>query len=352
MRNKEFRFPVTVLIGSEISNLRKIAHGKQIDPGFRVKYGTTAAVSTILTAFSKIDSLINARKIKNFEITEPPVFIIAFWRSGTTLLHNLLCQNPEFGFVSTFQTVFPNHTLSNQWWLKFVASPFLPEKRPADDVKFEWNNPQEEEMALGNMQEISFYNFMYFPKELNEYAEKGLMLDKLSPDELKKWKEDYLRLMKIALLNTGGKRLISKNPPNAFRIKQLLEMFPEAKFINIKRNPEEVIFSFKRFITEVLKGTALQEINEEMIDKDTRYLYDLYTEIYNRDKHLIPEGNLIEVDYHEFVKDKHKCIKQIYDELALEGYEKALPRMNQYLEDTKDFKPWDFRNKKGKKKEE
>ena len=352
MRNKEFRFPVTVLIGSEISNLRKIARGKQIDPGFRVKYGATATVSTILTAFSKTESLINARKIKNFEITEPPVFIIAFWRSGTTLLHNLLCQNPDFGFVSTFQTVFPNHTLSNQWWLKFVASPFLPEKRPADNVKFEWDNPQEEELALGNMQEVSFYNFMYFPKELNEYAENGLMLDNLSPDELKKWKEDYLRLMKIALLNTGGKRLISKNPPNAFRIKQLLEMFPEAKFINIKRNSDEVIFSFKRFITEVLKGTALQEINEEMIDKDTRYLYDLYTEIYNRDKHLIPEGNLIEVDYHEFVKDKHKCIKRIYDELKLDGYEKALPRMNQYLEDTKDFKSWDFRNKKGKKKEE
>jgi hypothetical protein len=352
MRNKEFRFPVTVLIGSEISNLRKIAHGKHIDPGFRVKYGTTAAVSTILTAFSKIDSLINARKIKNFEITEPPVFIIAFWRSGTTLLHNLLCQNPDFGFVSTFQTVFPNHTLSNQWWLKFVASPFLPEKRPADDVKFEWENPQEEEMALGNMQEFSFYNFMYFPKDFKDYVAKGLMLDKMSEKELKKWKEDYLRLIKIALLNTGGKRLISKNPPNAFRIKQLLEMFPEAKFINISRKPEEVIFSFKRFITEVLKGTALQETSEEMINKRTRELYDLYTEKYHADKLLIPEGNLIEIDYHEFVKDKHKYIKRIYDELGLEGYEKALPRMNRYLEDTKDFKPWNFRSKKGKKKED
>jgi len=129
-------------------------------------------------------------------------------------------------------------------------------------------------------------------------------------------------------------------------------MFPEAKFINISRKPEEVVFSFKRFITEVLKGTALQETSEEMINKRTRELYDLYTEKYHADKLLIPEGNLIEIDYHEFVKDKHKYIKRIYDELGLEGYEKALPRMNRYLEDTKDFKPWNFRSKKGKKKED
>lgn len=348
-RNKEFKFPVTVLIGSEIDNLKRISRNKRIDPGYLNKYRATAVVSTILTAFSKFESSWNAKQLEKTKISKPPVFIVAFWRSGTTLLHNLLCQNPEFAFVSTFQTVFPNHTLSNQWWLKYLASPFLPEYRPADKVKFEWENPQEEELALGNMQETSFYNFMYFPNNFNEYVNKGLIIDNLSPEELKTWEDTYCRLIKTATINTGGNRFISKNPPNAFRIKQFLKMFPDAKFINISRNPDEVLFSFKRFWVEVLRGTALQDFDIDMIDKRTRELFALYTEKYNTDKHLIPEGNLVELDYHEFVEDKIEGIKHIYDTLELDGFESSLPMMEQYLEDTKEFQPWDHRKAQKKK---
>ncbi|MEE4259199.1 MAG: sulfotransferase [Bacteroidales bacterium] len=342
-RNKEFKFPVTVLIGSEIDNLRKISRNTHIDTGFLNKYRATMAVSAILTAFSRFESSWNAKQLEKVQITKAPIFIVAFWRSGTTLLHNLLCQNPEFAFVSTFQTVFPNHTLSNQWWLKHVASPFLPEYRPADKVKFEWENPQEEELALGNMQETSFYNFMYFPNDFKEYVEKGLLIDGLSDDELKTWEDAYCRLIKTALINSGGNRFISKNPPNAFRIKQFLKMFPDAKFINITRNKDEVIFSFKRFMIEVLKGTALQDFEPDMIDKRTRELYALYLERYNADKHLIPKGNLVEIDYHEFVDHKIEGIKHVYESLNLDGFEASLPNIEQYLEETKDFQPWNHR---------
>jgi len=349
VRNKEFRFPVTVLIGSEIKNLRKISRHRRIDSGFKGKYLATATVSTILTAFSRVERLITAKKFRDTKITDPPVFIIGFWRSGTTLLHNLLCQNPEFAFVSTYQTVFPNLTISNQWWLKHVASPFLPEYRPADKVKFEWANPQEEEMALGNMQDISFYNFMYFPKDFNEFVKNGLMIDKLSEEELKKWEENYCRIIKTAIINTGGSRFISKNPPNAFRIKQLLEMFPDARFINITRDSDEVIFSFNRFMMEVINGTALQDFGPDVLDKRTRELYSLYTENYNADKHLIPKNHLVEIDYHEFVKHKIEGIKHIYDTLELDGFDASLPMMEQYLDDTKDFQPWDHRKSTVKK---
>lgn len=348
-RNKEFRFPVTVLIGSEIKNLRKISRNRSIDPGFKWKYLATTIVSTILTAFSKTERLITAKRFRNTKIANPPIFIIGFWRSGTTLLHNLLCQNPEFAFVSTFQTVFPNHTISNQWWLKYVASPFLPEYRPADKVKFEWKNPQEEEMALGNMQDVSFYNFMYFPKDFKEFVDNGLMIDKLSEEELKKWEDTYCRLIKTAMINTDGSRFISKNPPNAFRIKQLLSMFPDALFINITRDPDEVIFSFNRFMMEVVEGTALQDFGPEELDKHTRELYSLYKEKYNKDKHLIPKGHLVEIDYHKFVKDKIEGIKHIYDTLGLDGFDASLPMMQQYLDDTKGFQPWDHRKSKVKK---
>ena len=105
-QNKEFKLPVTVLIGSEIKNLKRISRNKRIDPEYLNKYRATTVVSTILTAFSKFESSWNATQLEKTKISKPPIFIVAFWRSGTTLLHNLLCQNPEFAFVSTFQRGF------------------------------------------------------------------------------------------------------------------------------------------------------------------------------------------------------------------------------------------------------
>jgi hypothetical protein len=342
-KEKEFKLPVTVLIGSNYRNMRNITRGMRIDPGYKLKHGITLSISTILTLFSAIENKNKAKLIEQTKISKPPVFVVAFWRSGTTLLHNLLCQNPDFAFVSTFQTVFPNHTLSNQWWLKYVGAPFIPEYRPADKVKLDWDNPQEEELSLGNMQENSYYNFMYFPNSFEKYLNKGLLLENMDEEELINWEETYIKLIKTALINTEGQQFVSKNPPNAFRITQLLKMFPDAKFINIERNEDEVIFSFKRFMVEVLKGTALQDFNEEILDKQVRELYDLYVEKYNKDKLLIPEGNLVKINYHEFVDHKIEGIKHVYDSLGLEGFEEALPNMQQYLEDTKDFKPWDHR---------
>ncbi len=348
VRNKKFRFPVTVLIGSDIGNLRKITRNKHIDPAYLNKYRATVAVSSILTVFSKLEKSFTGTRLENTKITEPPVFIIAFWRSGTTLLHNLLCQNPDFGYVSTFQTVFPNHTILNQWWLKLIAAPFFPKTRPADNMPLEWDNPQEEEMAVGNMQEYSFYNFMYFPKNLQDFIENGLMIDNLPPAELESWKKDYLRMIKIALLNTGGKQLISKNPPNAFRIQQLLKMFPDAKFINITRNQEEVIVSFKRFMKGVFRGTALQDVDDVTLENNIRLLYDLHKEKLIEGRKLIPEKNMLEIDYTDFIEHKIETIHHIYDTFGLQGYEQSLPMMQQYLDDTKDFKPWDHRKKKSR----
>ncbi len=349
VRNKKFRFPVTVLIGSEIGNLRKITRNRHIDPAYRNKYRTTVAVSSILTAFNKTERLLTRRKLKKVQITDPPVFIVAFWRSGTTLLHNLLCQNPEFAYVSTFQTVFPNLTLLNQGWLKLIAAPFFPKTRPADNLPLEWNNPQEDEMAVGNMQEHSFYNFMYFPNDLPEFVENGLIIDRLPPQQLKAWKQDYHPMLKIAMLNTGGTRLMLKNPPTAFRIKQMLDMFPDAKFINITRDKEEVVQSFKRFMKGVFKGTSLQDIDDETLENDIRLLHKLHKEKLEEGRQLIPEINMMEIDYSHFIDNKLETIKKIYDTFGLQGYEETLPMMQQYLDNAKDFKPWDYRKQTSKK---
>ncbi len=94
--------------------------------------------------------MINPRFKKKSIVTDP-IFIIGHWRSGTTHLHNLLCKDPQMGYITTYQSVFPD-TLFNKlgrFLFKGFSSLLIPGKRQGDNVKLGPSLPQEEEFALG-----------------------------------------------------------------------------------------------------------------------------------------------------------------------------------------------------------
>jgi hypothetical protein len=63
-------------------------------------------------------------------------------------------------------------------------------------------------------------------------------------------------------MNTGGVRYVSKNPCNIFRIRTLINLFPDARFIFLYRNPYTVVESLCRFVNAVLPGSELQHLEE------------------------------------------------------------------------------------------
>lgn len=336
-QNRDFRFPVTSQVGSSFNNIIKISSDKDVDKGYKKKFFFTKMVSKILDVPRFFEEAHYNRKIEKLEIEQPPIFIIGFWRSGTTVLHNMLCQNPDFGYVTTFQSVFPNLCFLNQWWIRNIAKFMLPEKRPGGDMKFDFKLPQEEEIALSNMQHISFYNFFYYPNEIDSSIEKSLFFRNITKEEFEQWKQNYYRLVKIALLNTKGKRFISKNPPNTFRIKLLLDMFPDAKFIYIHRNTYQTLFSFVKFINSVHEGIKYQDYNVKAHNVKLIGLYKQMLDQYELDKQLIPEGNLIDIKFENFEKNMLSEIERIFSTLDLPGYEKAKPIIEKSYNEIGDY---------------
>ena len=65
------------------------------------------------------------RKIKRTRLEQDPIFVIGHWRSGTTLLHELLVRDPRHTYPDTYACFAPNHFLISSWiikpCLKFVA---------------------------------------------------------------------------------------------------------------------------------------------------------------------------------------------------------------------------------------
>ena len=331
-KKRPFKFPVSILIGSTPANILRVIKGHRIDLRYYPKFMLTFLVSIIFEFFNLAEKLLYFKKLRKTHINEQPVFIIGFWRSGTTMLHSFLCQDPQAGYVTTFQGVFPNLVLSQNKWFKSFVNSILPKNRPFDGYAMDMDFPQEEDFAMMSLQPKSLYKMFYFPKDYKNIYAKELYLEQLTENERKRWKSNYLSLISKAMLSTGGKRYFSKNPCNIFRVKTLTELFPDAKFIFIYRNPYPVVESLYRFANAILPGSELQHLDKGIPRSFFIQLYKEAIDEYLRIKTSITPQNLIEIKYEEFKKQPIEMIRDVYDRFGIEGFEKALPYMTSYFE--------------------
>ena len=57
------------------------------------------------------EKLLSMERLKSTAMDQAPIFIIGHWRSGTTYLHNLLCQDRTLGHMDMLQAVAPEMML-------------------------------------------------------------------------------------------------------------------------------------------------------------------------------------------------------------------------------------------------
>lgn len=276
-------------------------------------------------------------KIKETNVQYPPVFIIGHWRSGTTYLHELLSQDPQFCYVSLWNTLLPDSFLIFEPMKKFLSR-FLPSKRPMDEIKVEMDGPYKDEAALAVLFPWSFFHCVHFPRNAEEQYQKSVHFNGLSTEEKTKWKATYLTLIKTVTFANQGKRLLSKNPSNTARITTLLELFPQARFIHIYRNPYMVYLSTKKMRHNVLRQLALQDTSEDDIEKHVIHDYIALMERFFEQKKTLTPDQLVEIRYEDFISDPLAQVKQIYQQLKLPGLDHALPEMKKYLKKQSKYK--------------
>ena len=300
--------------------------------------GTFVTLASIFLSPARfLSNLRYGKRIENYEIDKPPIIIIGHWRSGTTYLHELLSQDPQFCYVSLWNTMIPNGFITLEPTKNFLSR-FLPKKRPMDEIRVQADGPYEEEAAIAVFFPWSFFHCLHFPKNAEEQYLKSIHFQGLSSEEIEEWKKRYLNFMKSVVFSNNGKRLLLKNPANTTRIKTLLEIFPNARFVHIYRNPYKVYFSTVKMRNNVLEKLALQNGSKVEIEKQVINNYKRVMKTFFEQKKLIPKDRYVEVKYEDLVKNPVKQVKNIYSKLDLTGIKNAMPGVHRYLEDKKDYK--------------
>jgi hypothetical protein len=292
-----------------------------------------AAILSSLTFFNFVlwvlQAIFYGRRIRRTEIEQAPIFIIGHWRSGTTLLHELLVLDERHTYPDTYASFCPNHFLVSGWLLRPCLRFLLPSRRPMDNMAAGWDRPQEDEFALCNMGVRSPYLTMMFPNRPPQDQEY-LDLEGVPPEGLARWKGALLWFLKSMTVRSP-QRIVLKSPPHTCRIKVLLELFPEARFIHIVRDPQVIFPSTLNLWRRLYRDQGLQVPKYQGLEEHVFRTFQRMYEVFQRDQHLISPSQFCEVRYEDLVQDPVAQTRRIYQQLDLGKFDDFLPKLKDYL---------------------
>lgn len=312
--------------------MRLLRAGGGVDPCYRWRAAQVTALSPFGAVLRGAERLFWNKRARSVTISQAPIFILGHWRTGTTHLHNLMCCDPQFGFVSTFQALVPESCLLPLNPLLPVITWFAPTQRHMDRLPLGPDLPQEEEFALCNLCNFSFYVGWYFPRRMDELFRKYVLFEGLSEPERRDWSERYMDVLKKATFRAKGRPLVLKNPVNTARIPALLQFFPDAKFIHVYRDPYAVFKSTFKLHRATLDMIAFQQIPDSEIERNVLTFYRDMMSRYFQDRSLIPEGNLAEIRFEDLERNPVECMAAIYAELGLSRWDEARPHIARYVD--------------------
>jgi hypothetical protein len=287
----------------------------------------TCALNSCASVF---DRLVLDYTRSRTKLAEPPLFVLGHWRSGTTLLHELLILDPEHTYPTTFECYVPHHFTWTEWWLPPLIAWLLPATRPMDNMRTSWDRPQEDEFALCNMGIPSPYLAWAFPNH-GAVADEYLDLTALPDAERRRWKATWERFVR-RVAAVRNRRVVLKSPTHTARVRTLLEVVPEARFIHIVRDPLVLFPSTVRLWRSLSEVQGMQRlpkddgwIEEHVLETFVR-MYDRF----EQDRELVPPGHLVDVRYEELVADPVGQMRQVYDQLGLGDFARVEPEMRRY----------------------
>lgn len=298
------------------------------------------ATSLATAPLALAESAIFNRRIRSTPLAQDPVFIIGHWRSGTTYLQNIMSRDPQFGWADPVSTAtMPICLLMGRAVAPSVRRG-LKDARPMDNMHYGLDLPMEETFALLTVSDQSIIHMIAFPQEYRRYL-AGAFVEDLPREERAAWERTYDFLLRKLTYICGGKQLLLKSPDNTAHMKELMGMYPDARFVNIHRDPYDTVRSTVHMFSKQMDQLRLSPLPEgdiqELIEDTVIYVFErMYRQLFSL-MGAIPENRLVDIAYTDFVKDPVGSLEGIYRKLELDGFEAARGRFEAYAAGQKDY---------------
>ena len=256
-----------------------------------------------------------------------PIFVLGFWRSGTTFLHELLCCDPRFGFPSTYACLNPAHFLLSEARMRARLDEEV--ARPMDNLRYSWSSPQEDEFALLALGAPSAYEALLAPS-LMRNPDALLDLQTCPAEDQSRWCKTFDYFLKLLTIQQA-KPMVLKSPTHGYRMRMLQTRFPEARYVVIERNPYEVFASNLKLWRMLIDLYGLECCTDQEIEDFVFAAYLLHERSISEGiRHAAP-GSVARVRYEDLEKNPIEEAHRMYAVLQLGDFETVRPRLEEYV---------------------
>jgi Sulfotransferase family len=265
-------------------------------------------VSGLLKSRLLIQDLVERHpEILDIPITAP-IVIVGLPRTGTSHLHNLMSSDPalrSLPYWEALEPVLPEGAPDRRRETTEVALEMIGKAAPLFERMHEMtvDGVHEEIQLLAIDLSSMLFETMAVMPTWRDYYQRH--------DQAPHYR--YLKLVLQALtFLRGGDRWLLKSPQHCEQIPALLEVFPDATFAVTHRDPVSVTASVVTMLTYAARMSVAHPDPAVYGPYWSQRVEDLLRGC-ERDRDLIPDGQVVDVRFHEFMADDFAMVERIYD---------------------------------------
>jgi hypothetical protein len=255
-----------------------------------------------------------AERLGTLPLPQDPVFIVGPWRSGTTVLHELLAASTGWPTPQTWQCFNPSTCFLVRGPPREAVT-----RRPMDVGVISSIGPQEDEIAALLLGEDSVYRGFIDPRRLRACAARlwpaGAELQRAAPSaDLSRW-ETFVRGI-AAQLKSG--RLLLKSPNHTFRLALLRRRFARAQFVWIGRRSRELVVSNIKMWRTMMERYALWQCPATELEGFTGDMLHACAEVLSQCLEEMSPKQLLWLDFESLQAAPREALSEVLDFLSVE----------------------------------
>jgi len=278
----------------------------------------------------------NLLRFEEFEAAHPsvlsrpiqaPVFITGMPRSGTTLLHRLILQDPGTIAPRLFQLVYPHASRSGRFetalrkrWvgLQLVLFRMLsPEFNALHPVAVD--APEECTDITAHVFRSQRFESTYRVPSYSDWLQRSGLLHGY------RFHRRFLQHLDAEL---PGRRWILKSPDHVFALDDIRKVYPDAHLVFIHRDPVRVLASVTR-LTEVMRRSFARSVDRVELGRDVSASW---VDGAQRMRTVSARDNsVLHLHYQQIVRYPLDAVRAVYRHCNLVLTEEAEARMRRWL---------------------
>ncbi len=294
----------------------------------------------LLHTVNRLD-YVNDRK-QNPEIADErivaPVFIIGFPRTGTTILHDILAQDPDSRAPLTWETMFPSPPPdaatfdSDPRIAKCAATLPSPETETERDRKFRAMHPmgatlsQECVTMMGEAMCTPLFHNQFRVPSYEDWVDRDA-----------DWSHVYAfheRQLQHLQWRNRRDRWVLKTGAHMWGLEHLLRTYPDARIVFTHRDPVKSVTSYASLTTLVREaGSDAVDRFEIAEDWTARLRRVIAHALEVRRAGPYPDATFYDMYFPDFVADQFAVVADIYDAFGLPMTDEAAARMQAFIAD-------------------